>query len=77
MDIIHSTVQSFGAGKIFLSLLYRALDCDHFLRMCEFKFEVVAFVQVHGLCCSKASASYSARCRAAAHCSRSQISLIT
>ncbi len=27
-------------------------------------------------CCSKASASYSARCRATAHCSRSQISLI-
>ncbi len=24
----------------------RALDCDHFLRMCELKFDVVAFVQI-------------------------------
>ncbi len=52
----------------------RALDCDqngricyHFLRMCELKFDVVALVRVHGLRCSKASASYSVRCRAAAH----------
>ncbi len=45
--------------------------------MYEFKFDVVAFMRVHGLRCSKVSASYSARCRAAAHCSRSQISLIT
>ncbi len=50
---------------------------DYFLRMCELKFDMVAFVRVHGLRCSKGSTSYSVRCRAAAHCSRSQISLIT
>ena len=51
------------------------IDCNqngrifhNFLRMCEFRFDVVAFVLVHGLPCSKASAPY---------CSRSQISLIT
>ncbi len=47
------------------------------MRMCEFKFDMVAFVRVHGLRCSKASASYSVRCRATPHCRRSQISLIT
>ncbi len=34
-------------------------------------------MRVHGLRCSKVSASYSACYRAAAHCSRSQITLIT
>ncbi len=38
---------------------------------------MVALVRVHGLRCSKASASYSEHCRAMAHCSRIQISLIT
>ncbi len=55
----------------------RALDCDHFLRVCEYKFDIVALVRVHGLRCSKESASYSTHCRATAHCSRIQISLIT
>ncbi len=45
--------------------------------MCEFKFDVVAFVPVHGLRCSKTSAllhAHSVRCRAASQCSRSKIS---
>ncbi len=58
-------------------ILNRALDCDQLLRMCKLKFDVVAFVRVHGLRCPKASASYSVGCRAAALCSRSLISLIT
>lgn len=48
-------------------MIIRALECDSFLRMCELKFDVVAFVRVHDLRCSKASATFSAHCRALTH----------
>ncbi len=45
--------------------------------MCKLKFDVVAFVPVRGLRCSKTSAllhALNTRCRATAQCSRSKIS---
>ncbi len=46
--------------------------CDSFWRMCELKFDVVTFVRVHGLRCSKAPAPYSARCWAGVRFHRSR-----
>ncbi len=70
-----------GDGTSLFSLFYKILlyiqgsrlrpKCDHFLRVCEQKFDVVALVLVHGLRCSKAPVL-----PATAHCSRRKISLI-
>ncbi len=61
-------------GSSLFSLFYKIIlyiqgsrlrpKCDHFLRVCEYKFDVVALVLVHGLL------------PAAAHCSRRKISSV-
>ncbi len=63
-------------GTSLFSLFYKIIlyiqgsRLDHFLRVCEWKIDVVALVLVHGLRCSKACVL-----PAAAHCSRRKISL--
>ncbi len=74
-----------SASQCICCTYIRALDCNQNGCICDSFFfwegaseiDVIAFVWVHGLRCSKASAPCGVRCRATEHCSRSQISLIT
>ncbi len=40
-------------SRKYIFIMYRALDCNHFLRPFLLKFDVVSFVRVHGLLYSK------------------------